>query len=273
MDEKNAQITKRLIQLYNIDISHYNKSYLQKNIERRIKETHYSSIEAYYVFLEQNREEAFLFSNSFHNNYSKFFRNPYTFCSFEHIVLPSFMHNAKSKGGGIRIWSAACASGQEVYSVAILMEEFINLFKGKLNYQIFATDQCEEQITKATKGRYGFEDLKQVSLHRVKTWFTEKGELYTIKSALKKKIDFSVFNLFNKKLMSPPSSVFGDFDIIFCANLLFYYNSKNQKEILKKVSNNLKKGGYVICGESEVSIFKSYGYKEVIPQSAIFRKE
>ena len=124
---------KKIKQLYDIDLSRYNELYLQKNFEKRLDNSQYSSIEAYYCFLEQHKEEALLLSNSLHNNYSKFFRNPYTFCSFEHIVLPSFIHNAKSKGRKIRIWSSACASGQEAYTVAILMEEFIKLFKEKTN--------------------------------------------------------------------------------------------------------------------------------------------
>ena len=208
---------KKIKQLHDIDLSRYNETYLQKNFEKRFEKSQYSSIEAYYHFLEQHKEEALLLSNSLHNNYSKFFRNSFTFATFEHIVLPSLMHNSTNKSKEIRIWSSACASGQEVYSIAILIEEFINLVKGKLNYQIFATDQCEDQITKATTGNYTQEGLNNVSLNRVKKWFTQKGDVYTIKSALNKKIDFSVFNLFNKKLISPPSSVFGDFDIILCA--------------------------------------------------------
>ena len=260
---------KKIKKLYGIDISSYDKQYLQKNIERRIKENQHASIEAYCAFLEQNREEALLLSNSLHNNYSKFFRNSHTFSTLEHIVLPNLMHNNKRKE--IRIWSSACASGQEAYSVAMLMEEFVKMYKGKLNYQIFATDQCETQIAKAITGNYTLEDLNHVSLKRVKKWFNKKGDKYLIKSALKKKVDFSVFDLFNEKLKSPPSSVFGHFDIILCANLLFYYNSKNQKKILTKINYNLEKGGYLITGECERNILNSNGCKEIIPQSAIFR--
>ena len=106
--------------------------------------------------------------------------------------------------------------------------------------------------------------MNNMSLKRVNQWFTKRGDTYTVKKILKKKISFSVFDLFNKQLKSPPTSVFGEFDLIICANILIYYTKKHQIKILKKISNNLAKEGCLITGGSERSILAAYNYKEVL---------
>lgn len=272
MKENTVQIANQLKHLCNVDISKYDESFLDKSIRKRVEQTQFQSIEEYCSFLEQNKEEIEVFSNSLHNNYSKFFRNTFTFSVLEHIVLPTLVKNKKgNKKKEIRIWSSACAAGQEAYSLSILLEELKNRVKGKFNYRIFATDQCDSQIKKAAKGQYAEKDIDNLSLNHVNQWFTKRGDIYTVKQALKKNIYFSVFDLFDENLNSPPTSIFGYFDLIICANLLFYYNREHQKKILKKVNNNLAKKGYVITGEAEREILRRYNYIEVFPPSAIFR--
>jgi len=265
------KLSKLLKNLYNIDISQYDKSFLNNSIERRVNELLFPTIEDYYNYIEQDENEAILLSKSLHNNYSRFFRNSLTFSVLEHIVLPKLIYdNNGIKNKELRIWSSACANGQEVYSLAILLEELKNGDNEKFTYRIFATDHSKSQITKATKGRYTAQNLNNVSLERLTQWFKKSGDEYTVKPILKNNISFSEFDLFEKNLNSPPSSIFGDFDIILCANLLFYYNIKHQNRILKKVNNNIVKDGYIISGESERGILLAQNYKEVFPQSAIF---
>ena len=85
-----------------------------------------------------------------------------------------------------------------------------------------------------------------------------------------KDIDFSVFDLFSEQLSSPPASIFGDFNLVICANLLFYYKHEFRKIILEKVGSCLAKGGYLVTGETERDILLRYNYHEIFPQSAIF---
>ena len=272
MKENLAQIIINLKQLLNTDLIMFNDSFLIKILKNRIKETASKSAEEYCSFLIQNKEEQDIFINALYNNYSIFFRNPYTFSVLENNILPKLIQNLnRDKERELRIWSSACASGQETYSLAILLEELNNGSFRKFSYRIFGTDISEFQIKTANKGEFKESVLDNLTLKNVKSWFDLKRDIYTIKPTLKKKISFSVFDLFSDQVKSPPASIFGSFDIIYCANLLFYFKEEYQDKILKKIKDNLAKGGYVITGKNERGILIKHNFKEVISRSGIFR--
>lgn len=257
----------------NIDISRYDDDFLSKSFNKRISELHYSSAEEYCRFLKQDNNERQLFLDSLQNSHSEYFRNALTFSVLESIILPSIiLKKYDAENIEIRVWSCACASGQEPYSLAILFEELKSRNIREFDYRIFATDHSESQIRKARNGRYSAGEIDNLSLKRVKRWFTKDDEVYTINNELKSNIEFSVFDLFDKQKKSPPASIFGDFDIVVCANLFFYYKNEYCKIILDKISQNLAHEGFVITGESERNILVDYKYVETIPLSGIFNK-
>ena len=271
MKKDNKPIIKLLLQLDNFDASVYDDSFLRKTIENRIAETHCESELAYYDYMQQNQFEALEFIRSLTVSYTEFFRNPLTFAVLEKNLLPNLYHKkANSKQKEIRIWSTACASGQETYSLAMLLSEYGN--KEAVNYRIFATDKSEIQIEAAQKGIYPLSALSLINIKRLNKYFTKQGELYTIIPELKENIEFSTFDLLDKELLCPQSSIFGNFDIIFCANILFYYKAQQQKEIISKLKKSLSKDGYLITGETERNILTQNRLEEVITQSAVFRK-
>jgi len=268
-----VEIAGALDRIYGTDASRFDCSFLDKTVQKRITETHCNSQEEYCALIEQNRNEGEEFMASLYISYSEFFRNPLTFAVLEKLVLPSLILNKKKAGGKeTRIWSAACAAGQESYSLAMLMEEFRNDRNEQFSYRIFATDQDEAQIVEAQRGKYNKQSLNNLALKRLNKWFTNQGDFYFVKQGLKAHIDFTVFDLFNERLSSPPASIFGDFDLVFCANLLFYYKPEFQKIIFQKTGNAMAKGGFLVVGEVEREIMINYGFKEVYPHSAIFRK-
>jgi len=274
MKNDSIHITNLLKSLYDIDVSRYDVSFLNKSFNKRIAEVHCSSAEEYCTLLEQNKNEGQIFFDSLQISYSEFFRNPLTFSVLERIILPSIILNKKKiRNKEIRVWSAACASGQESYSLAMLFEELKTAGNNNLNYRIFATDSSESQIKEAGKGRYSIDAINNLNLKRIKQWFTKHVDSYTIKPELKEHIDFSVFDLFSGQFSSPPASIFGDFDLVVCANLLFYYKNEYRKIILEKTSNCIANGGYLITGETERDILMKHNYHEVFPQSAIFQKK
>jgi chemotaxis methyl-accepting protein methylase len=110
-------------------------------------------------------------------------------------------------------------------------------------------------------------------LKRVNQWFTKKSDTYSVKQELKKNIDFSVFDLFSGQFSSPPASIFGEFDIVVCANLLFYYKDEFRQAILEKTGNCMATGGYLVTGETERQILTDHNYTETFPQSAIFTRK
>jgi len=273
MEENNRQITEFLKQSYGIDVSKFDHSFLIRSLQKSHIETQTSSEKVHFTVLEKNEIEGKGFLESLNISYTEFFRNPLTFAVLERIIMPSIgLKKAKSKQKEIRVWSAACAAGQEAYSLAILLEELINEGKYDLNYRIFGTDQNDSQVKEALKGRYVTANLNNLNLKRVNQWFTKKGDTYTVNQELKRNIDFSVFDIFDEHLGSPPASIFGDFDLVICANLLFYYKPVYQNKILEKMGNCIAKGGYLITGETERDIVMNQNYCEVYPQSAIFQK-
>ena len=127
MKEKIRPVTDLLLKLQGIDVTKYDDSFLSQAIQKRITETQCVSVGDYCSYLEQNSQEAAILIDSLHICYSGFFRNSLTYSVLEHIVLPSVVSKRKNtKRKEIRIWSAACAAGQESYCLAMLMEEFNN---------------------------------------------------------------------------------------------------------------------------------------------------
>jgi chemotaxis methyl-accepting protein methylase len=269
MNEKSRHIAKLVFQSGGIDINKYDESFLGKSIQKRVVETHCETLEKYFSFLEQHEDERLCLIDSLQISYSEFFRNSLTFAVIERIIIPALIHRKDNKE--TRIWSVACAMGQEAYSLAMLLEEYSDNYKNKINYRIFATDQSESQINDAKKGLFYADSLRRLSLKMAEQWFLKQGDNYIVKQELQKNIDFSVFDLFNEKLICPPSSIFGDFDLVFCANLLFYYKDEYRYHILEKIRKSMAVGGYIITGETERDILTSYNYIEVFPKSAIFR--
>lgn len=266
-------ITELLLRSQGIDVSKYNNSFLDKSLQKRISETHCDSTEAYYNLLEQDKKEGVIFLGSLQISYSEFFRNPLTFAVLERLILPYIAaRNRKNKQKGIRIWSAACAAGQETYSLAILLEELKNAGNQNISFRIFSTDQSASLIKEASEGKYSTDALDNLNFKRVKQWFSKCGDTYNVKPELKKNIDFSVFDLLNGQYGSPPASIFGDFDLVVCANLLFYYKPEYQVKIIEKICNCLADGAYLITGETEREILMRQNLHEAYPHSAIFRR-
>ncbi|RPH32085.1 MAG: hypothetical protein EHM93_10915 [Bacteroidales bacterium] len=272
MNEKTKHITKQLA-MHGIDITRFDAKFIEKAFQKCFVETLCNSDEEYLQHLRMNDDEVKKFLSSLHIGYSEFFRNSLTFSVLERIILPSIVLQKKSsKRKEIRIWSAACAAGQEAYSLAMLLEELKKGNDEKISYRIFATDQNQLSVNKAENGKYPIESLNNLSMKRVKEWFTKHDDAYSIKPLLKENINFSRFDLFSHELSSPPESIFGDFDLVFCANLLFYYKPKYRDAILQKTNCSLANEGFLVVGEAERDILLKHGYFEVSPQSGVFNK-
>ncbi|MFA7061247.1 MAG: CheR family methyltransferase [Pedobacter sp.] len=266
----NQHVADLLKRLHGMDMAKFDDSFLKSSLEKRMAETHCVSDKEYCALLERDQSECGTFADSLLISYSTFFRNPLTCAVLERIVLPTLVLKKKrAKSKELRLWSAACAGGEEAYTLAILLEE---LAAGNENftYRIFATDQSDVQINKARKGEFAVAALENLSLKRAGEWFTRQGDLHTVRPELKKHIDFSTFDLFSDTLSCPSTSIFGDFDLVVCANLLFYYKDDYRKAILAKTGNCLADGGYLISGETERDIVMRSDYREMYSQAAIF---
>jgi len=272
MEKWNNKIRELIFQSQGIDLSQYEDVFLIKSVQKRMKETFCQSEEAYYSYLQQSTLEGEIFVKSLQISYTEFFRNTLTFSVLEKILIPSIvLRKANSNRNEIRIWSAACAGGQETYSLAMLFNEYSTCHGEKINFRIFATDQSKTQIQEALLGEYPEQALNNLNLKRVNRWFVRQGDLFFIKPELKEHIDFSAFDLLSEQFSCPPTSIFGDFDVIVCANLLFYYKPEYQQKIIQKACHCLSPKGYLITGETEREILIKSGLHEVYPQTGIFQ--
>jgi chemotaxis protein methyltransferase CheR len=265
------QIVRVVKQVGGNDISIFDDTFLVRTIEKRLPVTNCASFNQYLDLLEADYHEVELLNRSLIIPFSEFYRNPLTFSLLEQVILPKIIQRKSlTRQREIRVWSAACAGGQEAYSLAMILEELLPRSEKKMNYRIFATDLQETQLEEARRGSYTENVLGQVSLKRLNRWFEIKGNSFTIHPDLRANIDFSVFDLLDQQLHSPPSSIFGGFDLIFCANLLFYYKAEYRRTIIRKIGSSLANEGYIVTGETEREILLNLNYHEIFMQSAIF---
>lgn len=274
MKDTNRKIIEFLKKSGDIDISDYSDQFLKKIIDSRMEKVASKTIDSYLEFLRFNPLETRKLTNSLEISYSTFFRNSLTFSVLEKIILPSlfFIQNQKHSRE-VRIWSAACAGGQEIYSLAILINEMKESNTNTNHYRIFASDKSESQIVNASKGIFSYSAVENVTISRIERWFKLLDETYIIESSLKKDIEFSVFNLLDPLHSCPPTCIFGEFEIVFLSNLLFYYKPLQRKIILEKARNVLSENGYLVTGESEREILLQHNFQEVYPNSCIFKSK
>lgn len=259
---------------YALDFTMYENSFLEKGIGARMAATACKTMDDYLLLIDSQPNEYPELFNQLTNSYSKFFRNPLTFAYLEQLILPELIgQKIKNNEKEIRIWSAACASGQEAYSVAILCDELIKMAKTTITFRIFATDINQCELVNAQNGVYTTASLGNVSLKRIQTYFINHGETYTIDPRLRDSIDFSIFDLFDQYGRCPPVSVYGNFDLIFCSNLLFYYQPEYRRQILNKTLHCLASDGFLITGETERDIVRENNYREVFVNSGIFQRK
>jgi len=120
-----------------------------------------------------------------------------------------------------------------------------------MDVNIFATDIDKNALTYAKKGEYNFNSIEEVKIGILKKYFTESNGKYSVNNNIKNMIDFSFFDLLNKNNHAPPNSIFGEFDVVLCRNVLIYFNTDSCNKIFDKLYRSLKPDGYLILGNAE----------------------
>lgn len=256
------------------DLSKFDESFLAKSLETRLEVTGNQTIEGYISYLSDHPGEPEEFYRSLYITYSEFFRNSLTFSELEQHILPLLIEKKKDAGSPeIRVWSAGCAAGQEAYSVAILLDELIGARNKPLSFLIAATDISEAGLQTARNGVYDARDMQNIKLKHLGTYFQSHGETYSVVSRLKDRIDFTRYDLLDEHSTSPPAGIYGDFDLVICSNLLFYYRPWIRSQILDKMYRSLAANGYLVTGEAERDIVeKSDCFQAISNPTAVYRK-
>lgn len=195
-------------------------------------------------------------------NETFWFRDNYPYEYFTTVLLPKLQDVNANHGESVRIWSAACSSGQEAYSLSICVEEYKQRSLNALsrNVDILATDLSSKMLDQACLGKYDqLSILRGLSFQRREMFFDTISEKYwRVKKHIQERVKFQAFNLLDSY------QELGDFDIIFCRNVLIYFDTDLKHEILKKMHACLKPGGTLILGSSE-SLGGLEGLYEMVP--------
>jgi chemotaxis protein methyltransferase CheR len=247
---------------------------LKRRVDKRVYATNTGSYEGYYIYLQKNQKELEELFYVLTIHVSEFFRDPLVFEYLQSLISNTLEMKLRKGDYNLRIWSAGCAMGEEPYSIAIMMREILEkIVDSHITVDIIGTDIDEKILSRAVIGEYQEESLKSTRYGLVKKYFSQEDGHYAISEDVKKMVSFSNYDLLDKKSFVPPESVFGDFDIVLCRNVLIYFNQEYQKGIFQKLYKSLHKNGYLVLGESEIPIGEfSKKFKRVSGYCKIFQK-
>ncbi len=245
------------------DISAFHPDYIQNVLQRRAALVADRDVSTYFSILEREQSEAFTLLAQLSNTYTDFFRDPLTSAYLEQAALPSLIDRVCSeRKRSLRIWSAGCSTGQEVWSLAILLEKLLADRSLDCGFHIFATDINTEALDFARSARYDRTALRALRLGQVDDFFTAAGTNYEILPRLRARVDFEVYDVLDPASSCPPACIYGDLDMVVCANVLYYYREEIRYSVLDKIHRSLSRDGLFITGESE---------REFVAQSRLFR--
>ncbi|MEZ5784892.1 MAG: chemotaxis protein CheB [Xanthobacteraceae bacterium] len=228
------------------DFSKYKRSTLVRRIERRLQVTRTDELSAYYEHLRKDPEEVQALLSDFLISVTTFFRDAKTFEVLTSEVLPRLF--GKEANEPIRIWVPGCATGEEVYSIAMVLLEEAARHDSRPAMQLFGSDLDARALTIAREGRYPVSIEADVSEERLRRYFLREPDGYRIRQEVRDIVLFASHNL----LRDPP---FSRVDLISCRNLLIYLNRELQEQVCGTFHYALNPGGFLLLGSSETADF------------------
>lgn len=252
-----------------------NKLYLLENrIGRRLRELGKNSYEEYLTLIKQsggNRDELNLLYNEITINETYFFRYANQLNAFSKIILPNFIKSQSPNSKSIKIWSAASSSGEELYTIGILLKEETNGLMRNWNFDLKGTDISHRIIEKARNGQYSNNSFRNDVPPYVKSkYFQGMGNNFVINDEIKNMAAFSHLNLNDHIKIRSMRGV----DFIFCRNVLIYFDDEMKKKVVRALYSVLNHGGYLFLGEAESLHGVSSAFKvEHFPGAFVYKKE
>lgn len=245
-----------------VDFSQYKPSTIDRRIERRMTVTHCSSLQSYARFIEENHDETKRLFEELLISVTRFFRDPEAYEYLEKELLPRILDNTR-ESGIIRVWVPGCASGEEAYSLAILLNEAVKKAGISREIKVFATDIAQDALAAGSSGTFPASMLSQLPEHLQDIYVDPGPEGFEIKSFLRKMVVFARHNI----VEDPP---FTKLDLISCRNLLIYFNAALQQRVLSFFHFALKPGAFLFLGSSETVGEYSSSFKPVKLSYRIF---
>jgi len=246
------------------DFYNYKTPTILRRITRRMNSLGYKNFSDYIDFLRNSGEECRTLGKEFLIGVTKFFRDKAAFDILRNEVIPE-MIRSKSDGDYVKVWVTACSTGEEAYSMAMLLNEAVQKSNKALEIKIFATDLDLEAVEFASKGIYPASSTEEIESQFLRKYFTKQGNNMVVSADLRKQIVFARHNI----LKDPP---FIKNDLISCRNMLIYMNVILQRKVLSTLQFSLNTGGYLFLGPSEIPAAVKDGFTEINGKWKFFRK-
>lgn len=247
-----------------IDFSPYKETTLYRRIQKQMSEHNVHSVDEYLLFLEHEKHQLHNLAKDLLVRVTRFLRDSDAFESIRRLVIPELLTEA-TRTGILRIWVCGCATGEEAYSLAMLIEEEIAKMSLRLDVKIFATDADRESIDFAGNGVYSPTSLEDMPKEYLEKYFTRLGDNYQINRFIRDRVIFAVQNV----LKDPP---FTRIDLVTCRNLLIYIKPEHQKKILSYFNFALRNKGILFLGSSETIGELNLSFDTIDLKSKLFRK-
>lgn len=233
-----------------ISLSESKRDLVYNRLSRRLRALGLASFREYHEYLEgpQGHQETERFINSVSTNHTRFFRESHHFLHFRtHVAVRFAQANHGLRGGRLRIWSAGCSTGEEPYTIAMVLKKEISAI-ARHDVRILATDIDTEVLAKGERGEYPASALQEIPPEYrpfLQSKSRDKGATLTIDDTLRSLVAFRQLNLIG------PWPVKGPFDAIFCRNVMIYFDNSTKKELVDRLSKVLRPGGWLYIGHSE----------------------
>jgi chemotaxis protein methyltransferase CheR len=233
------------------------KYLLQKRLSPRARELNFDSFQKYYYFLQYDPRADVEFDEIYDLVTTKetyFFREPAQLAAFIEEIVPDIL--SRKSVNKIRVWSAGCASGEEPYSIAMLLQE--SRFFERSGFEIFASDISSEVLVRARKGQYREAAFRSTDPSLRDKYFTRQPDgSWRIRDEIRNRVSFGRLNLYDE----PRVSLLGNLDVIFCRNVIIYFDDASKRTVISNFYNRLVDGGYLLLGHSESLISLSTQFK------------
>ncbi len=241
---------KEVYKLTNIDLNCYKEKQMRRRIDTLAKKNHAESYEEYLHLLKGDKALFEQFINFLTINVSEFYRNPDQWKLMDENVIPRLL---KDFGRNLKIWSAACSTGDEPYSLAMAFSKHIPLS----NIRILATDIDKQVLQQAKVGLYNEKSLAGVPAEMKSRYFTKVGASYQVSDEIKRCVTFKEHNLLRDAYPN-------DYDLILCRNVVIYFTDEAKDEIYHKFYHSLKPHGVLFIGSTEqITNYKEIGFKRM----------
>jgi two-component system, chemotaxis family, CheB/CheR fusion protein len=238
------QLLEHLKSTRGFDFTAYKRSTLARRIDKRLATINVGSYTDYVDYLEVHPDEFGQLFNAILINVTTFFRDPETFEYLRNEVVPTLLQN-REREEHLRVWSAGCASGEECYSIAILLAEVLGSEQFRQRVKIYATDIDEEELAMARAGSYSDRQMEDLPEDLRTKYFDRNGNRSVFKKDFRRNIIFGRHDLLDD---APISRV----DLLMCRNTLMYFNHDAQSRIVSRFRFALREGGYLVLGKAEM---------------------